>query len=97
MKLEIVLTSVQQEAASSLLETLAGSDSALKDADQPKADAHCKTGPAIHLPMVVGPIAVVTNVSNAASNKQDPRSWRLSVDVTRDGDQIKLSKVEFVP
>jgi phosphate transport system substrate-binding protein len=43
----------------------AGSDSALKDADQPKADAHCKTGPAIHLPMVVGPIAVVTNVSGA--------------------------------
>ena len=42
-------------------------------------------------------VAVVTNVSNAASNKQDPRSWRLSVDVTRDGDQIKLSKVEFVP
>jgi Mce-associated membrane protein len=42
-------------------------------------------------------VAVVTNVSNAASNKQDPRSWRLSVDVTRDGGQIKLSKVEFVP
>ena len=42
-------------------------------------------------------VAVVTNVSNAASNKQDPRSWRLSVDVTRDGDQIKMSKVEFVP
>jgi Mce-associated membrane protein len=40
---------------------------------------------------------VVTRVSNAASEKQDPRSWRLSVDVSRDGDQIKLAKVEFVP
>ena len=42
-------------------------------------------------------VAVVTNVSNAASQKQDPRSWRLSVDVARDGNQIKLAKVEFVP
>ena len=42
-------------------------------------------------------VAVVTRVSNAASNTQEPRSWRLSVDVARDGDQIKLSKVEFVP
>jgi Mce-associated membrane protein len=42
-------------------------------------------------------VAVTTNVSNAASNKQEPRSWRLKVGVTRDGDQIKLAKVEFVP
>jgi phosphate transport system substrate-binding protein len=41
----------------------AGSDSALKAPDQASADKHCATGPAIHLPMVVGPIAVVTNVS----------------------------------
>ncbi len=40
----------------------AGSDSALSAADQPKANARCKTGAAIHLPMVVGPIAVVYNV-----------------------------------
>jgi phosphate transport system substrate-binding protein len=40
----------------------AGSDSPLSSDQQPQADARCKTGPAIHLPMVVGPIAVVYNV-----------------------------------
>jgi len=43
----------------------AGSDSPLVPADQTSANTHCGTGPAIHLPMVVGPIAVVTNVSGA--------------------------------
>jgi Mce-associated membrane protein len=42
-------------------------------------------------------VAVTTNVSNAASKQQEPRSWRLRVDVARDGGQIKLAKVEFVP
>jgi Mce-associated membrane protein len=32
-----------------------------------------------------------------ASKEQAPRPWRLSVDVARDGGQIKLAKVEFVP
>ncbi len=40
----------------------AGSDSALKDDEQPKADAKCPGGKAIHLPMVIGPVAVVYNV-----------------------------------
>jgi phosphate transport system substrate-binding protein len=39
----------------------AGSDSPLTAADQPKADTKCGAQ-AIHLPMVVGPIAVVFNV-----------------------------------
>jgi len=44
----------------------AGSDSALKDGDeQTKADARCKTGTALDLPAVVGPIAVVYNVTGA--------------------------------
>lgn len=42
-------------------------------------------------------VAVSTSVSNAAGKDQQPRSWRLSVDVARDGGQIKLAKVEFVP
>jgi len=42
-------------------------------------------------------VAVTTRVSNVASKEQGPRSWRLSVDVARDGGQIKLAKVEFVP
>jgi phosphate transport system substrate-binding protein len=41
----------------------AGSDSAMKDPEeQPKANERCGRNPAIHLPMVIGPIAVVYNV-----------------------------------
>jgi phosphate transport system substrate-binding protein len=50
----------------------AGSDSPLAAADQPKADARCKSGPAIHLPMVVGPIAVVYNVSGVTNLQLKP-------------------------
>lgn len=42
-------------------------------------------------------VAVTTRVANLASNQQEPRSWRLSVDVVRDGGQVKLAKIEFVP
>jgi Mce-associated membrane protein len=42
-------------------------------------------------------VAVTTKVSNAASPEQEPRSWRLRVDMARDGGQLKLGKVEFVP
>lgn len=40
----------------------AGSDAALKDTEQPKADARCKTGKGINLPMVVGPIGIAYNL-----------------------------------
>jgi phosphate transport system substrate-binding protein len=40
----------------------AGSDSALADDEHTKADARCKTGKAVDLPMVVGPIAIAFNV-----------------------------------
>lgn len=54
----------------------AGSDSALKATDQPKANAHCASGSAggvaIHLPMVVGPIAVVYNVSGVTNLQLKP-------------------------
>jgi phosphate transport system substrate-binding protein len=40
----------------------AGSDSALKEEEQPQADAKCAGGQALNLPMVIGPIAVVYNV-----------------------------------
>jgi len=50
----------------------AGSDSPLSAADKPKADARCRTGSAIHLPMVVGPIAVVYNVSGLSSLQLKP-------------------------
>ncbi len=50
----------------------AGSDSALPAADQPKADARCKSGPAIHLPMVTGPIAVAYNLSGVTNLQLKP-------------------------
>ncbi|MEU4618565.1 phosphate ABC transporter substrate-binding protein PstS [Actinoplanes sp. NPDC023801] len=43
----------------------AGSDSALKEDEQPQADAKCAGGKALNLPMVIGPIAVVYNVEGA--------------------------------
>ena len=42
-------------------------------------------------------VAASSRVTNSAGAKQEPRSWRLRVDLQRDGDQIKMSKVEFVP
>ncbi len=61
-----------QQAFISGTADFAGSDSPLAAADQPKADARCKTGPAIHLPMVVGPIAVAFNVSGVSSLQLKP-------------------------
>jgi phosphate transport system substrate-binding protein len=49
----------------------AGSDSALKDTEQPQADAKCPGGQALNLPMVVGPIAVVYNVDGVDSLQLD--------------------------
>jgi Mce-associated membrane protein len=42
-------------------------------------------------------VSATSHVTNAAGAKQEPRSWRLSVNLQRDGGQIKMSKVEFVP
>jgi phosphate transport system substrate-binding protein len=61
-----------QQAFISGTADFAGSDSALGAADQTKADARCKSGPAIHLPMVVGPIAVVYKVSGVTSLQLKP-------------------------
>ena len=49
----------------------AGSDSALKDTEQPQADAKCAGGTALNLPMVIGPIAVVFNVDGVDSLQFD--------------------------
>jgi Mce-associated membrane protein len=42
-------------------------------------------------------VSASSRVTNASGAKQEPRSWRLSVNLQRDGGQIKMSKVEFVP
>jgi phosphate transport system substrate-binding protein len=50
----------------------AGSDAELSAADQPAADARCQAGPAIHLPMVVGPIALAYTVAGVDSLRLSP-------------------------
>jgi phosphate transport system substrate-binding protein len=49
----------------------AGSDSALKEEEQPQANAKCAGGAALNLPMVIGPIAVVYNVDGADNLQLD--------------------------
>ncbi|MCM0675687.1 phosphate ABC transporter substrate-binding protein PstS [Micromonospora phytophila] len=50
----------------------AGSDSALKEEEQPKADAKCVTGKAINLPMVIGPVAVAYNLTGVENLQLKP-------------------------
>lgn len=42
-------------------------------------------------------VASTSEVTNAAGAKQDPRNFRLIVTLNRDGNQLKMSKVQFVP
>ncbi|MDH6198052.1 Mce-associated membrane protein [Mycobacterium frederiksbergense] len=42
-------------------------------------------------------VGTATTVSNSAGVNQQPRNWRLSLTMVKDGGQIKMSKVEFVP
>jgi phosphate transport system substrate-binding protein len=50
----------------------AGSDSALKATEQPQADAKCSGGKAIHLPMVIGPVAVAYNLTGVSNLQLKP-------------------------
>jgi phosphate transport system substrate-binding protein len=51
----------------------AGSDSALKDpTEQTPANDRCKGGPAIHLPMVIGPIGVAYNLNGVSDLQLKP-------------------------
>lgn len=42
-------------------------------------------------------VSATSHVTNSAGANREPRSWRLLVDLERDGDRVKMSKVEFVP
>jgi Mce-associated membrane protein len=42
-------------------------------------------------------VAATSEVTNASGARQDPRPFRMSVTVTREGEQCKMSDVEFVP
>jgi len=41
-------------------------------------------------------VAATSEVTGPDGAKDKPRAWRLEVTVTRDGDRLKMSKVEFV-
>jgi serine/threonine-protein kinase len=41
-------------------------------------------------------VASTTKVTNNTGASQDPRSWRLALQVEKIGDTYKVSKVEFV-
>lgn len=42
-------------------------------------------------------VAVRVETSNAGAKQQDPRAWRMRIDVQKVGNQAKISNVEFVP
>lgn len=42
-------------------------------------------------------VAASSEVSNISGARQDPRPFRISVTVTREGEECKMSDVEFVP
>lgn len=42
-------------------------------------------------------VAATSEVSNVSGARQDPRPFRISVTVTREGQECKMSDVEFVP
>lgn len=42
-------------------------------------------------------VTATSKVTNTSGAEQEPRTWRLTVNLTRDGDQIKMSRVEFAP
>ncbi|MFD0745465.1 phosphate ABC transporter substrate-binding protein PstS [Phytohabitans flavus] len=50
----------------------AGTDALLTAEDQPKADERCGQAPAIHLPMVVGPVALAYNVAGLGDLRLSP-------------------------
>ncbi|MGW0809629.1 phosphate ABC transporter substrate-binding protein PstS [Nonomuraea sp. NPDC002799] len=54
--------------------SFAGSDSALKEDEPAQADARCKTGKAINIPMVTGPVAVVYNLPGVEGLQLTPKT-----------------------
>ena len=42
-------------------------------------------------------VSAYSTVTNEQGAKEEPRTWRLIVSMARDGDQLKVEKVEFAP
>ncbi len=62
-----------------------------------KATANAAAVQSVTADSAVVLVSASSTVTNAAGAQEAPRSWRLTVDLKREGDQIKMSKVEFVP
>jgi Mce-associated membrane protein len=41
-------------------------------------------------------VAVSVRVSNVGAGEQEPRNWRMRIDVQKDGDDVKISNMGFV-
>ncbi|WP_430790070.1 phosphate ABC transporter substrate-binding protein PstS [Actinoplanes sp. G11-F43] len=52
----------------------AGTDTPLSAADQQRADTRCRTGPAVHLPLVTGPIALAYNIAGVDGLRLGPET-----------------------
>ncbi|HEY8534008.1 MAG TPA: phosphate ABC transporter substrate-binding protein PstS [Micromonospora sp.] len=68
----------------------AGSDSVLKPDERPRADATCGGNRAIHLPMVIGPVAVIYNVPGVTDLQLTPATLAriFAGEVTRWNDPV---------
>jgi Mce-associated membrane protein len=42
-------------------------------------------------------VAVTVTTSDAGAAQQEPRSWRMRIDVQKTGEDAKVSNVEFIP
>lgn len=62
-----------------------------------KASANAAAVESITAESAVVLVSASSTVTNEAGADEAPRNWRLKVDLQREGDQIKMSKVEFVP
>ena len=78
-----------------------GADDFIKTAEQSKAVTKGSVSGAavdsVNGDSAVVLLAVVSQVTNANGARQDPRPFRMSVTVSPDGGQLKMSNVEFVP
>lgn len=62
------------------------------------ADVHATALESMSDDSAVVLLAVTTRVSNVEADADESRrTWRLAVDMRRDGDRLKMAKVEFVP
>lgn len=78
-----------------------GADDFVKTAEQSKAVTKGSVSGAavdsVNGDSAVVLLAVVSQVTNSNGARQDPRPFRMSVTVSPDGGQLKMSNVEFVP